>query len=68
MLNLQAKNSLPNELTPSYINLIDDTVEGLVHNDLPIMTLQFHSEASPGPTDNKDIFENFLNLIKKGTV
>tara|TARA_Y100000590_G_scaffold470459_1_gene665334 strand:- start:13861 stop:14985 length:1125 start_codon:yes stop_codon:yes gene_type:complete len=62
------KNSLPNELTPSYINLNDDTVEGLVHNDLPIMTLQFHSEASPGPTDNKDIFENFLNLIKKGTV
>jgi carbamoyl-phosphate synthase small subunit len=60
------KNSLPKELTPSFINLNDNTIEGLIHKDLPIMTLQFHGEASPGPTDNNDIFENFIDLIRKG--
>ena len=42
-------DSLPSELEVSHINLNDGTVEGLVHKSLPIMSIQYHSEASPGP-------------------
>tara|TARA_A100001037_G_scaffold285874_1_gene293716 strand:+ start:64248 stop:65378 length:1131 start_codon:yes stop_codon:yes gene_type:complete len=56
--------SLPNELEITHINLNDGTIEGIRHKTLPIMSIQFHSEASPGPKDNEYIFDNFLNLIE----
>lgn len=47
----------------SQINLNDNTVEGLRHRDLPILSIQYHAEASPGPWDNRDTFERFLTLL-----
>jgi carbamoyl-phosphate synthase small subunit len=47
----------------SQINLNDNTVEGLAHRDLPILSIQYHAEASPGPWDNRELFERFLALI-----
>ena len=55
---------LPPELEISHLNLNDDTVEGLRHRDLPIMTIQYHSEASPGPHDSEYLFDRFLKMIQ----
>ena len=44
----------------------DGTVEGLVHSELPIMSVQYHPEASPGPTDNVYLFERFKTLMRRG--
>ena len=51
-------------LDVSHINLNDGTVEGLCHRELPILSIQYHSEASPGPLDNMYLFERFLEMVK----
>ena len=56
-------DSLPPGLEVSHINLNDDTVEGLTHRELPLFTIQYHSEASPGPRDNEYLFDHFLKLM-----
>jgi carbamoyl-phosphate synthase small subunit len=38
-------------------------VEGLRHRELPILTIQYHSEASPGPRDNEYLFDRFLDMV-----
>ena len=47
----------------AHINLNDGTVEGLRHRELPIFSIQYHPEASPGPTDSAYFFEQFVNMI-----
>ena len=56
--------TLKGGLEVSHINLNDGTVEGLRHRDLPIMSIQYHSEASPGPLDNLYLFDEFLALVR----
>lgn len=56
-------DSLPSQIEVSHINLNDNTVEGLRHKSLPIMTIQYHSEASPGPLDSEYIFDRFLDMV-----
>ena len=53
-------DSLPSDVKVSHTNLNDDTVEGLRHESLPIMSIQYHSEASPGPLDNVYVFDRFI--------
>ncbi len=57
-------DTLKGGLEVSHINLNDDTVEGLRHRDLPILSIQYHSEASPGPLDNMYLFERFLEMVR----
>ena len=45
------------------INLNDNTVEGIQHNSLPIMSIQYHPEASPGPHDSSYLFKEFTALM-----
>jgi carbamoyl-phosphate synthase small subunit len=58
---------LPSGVEVSLTHLNDGTVEGLIGRDYPLLTIQYHSEASPGPLDNMYIFERFVELIKAGT-
>ncbi len=57
-------DTLPPGLEVSHINLNDQTVEGTRHRDMPLFTIQYHSEASPGPRDNEYIFDEFLDMVK----
>ena len=57
-------DSLPSEVEVSHVNLNDGTVEGLRHRSLPIMSIQYHSEASPGPLDNEYLFDQFLEMVR----
>jgi carbamoyl-phosphate synthase small subunit len=57
-------DTLKGGLEVSHINLNDGTVEGLKHRDLPILSIQYHSEASPGPLDNMYLFERFLEMVR----
>ena len=45
-------------------NLNDGTVEGLRHLELPIMSLQYHPEAAPGPHDARYLFQRFLDQVE----
>lgn len=60
--------SLPKNVEISHINLNDNTVEGMRHQELPIFSVQYHPEAAPGPHDASYFFQQFADLIegKKG--
>jgi len=47
----------------SHVNLNDQTCEGLRHRELPIFSVQYHPEASPGPHDAHYLFERFTALM-----
>ena len=59
-------DTLKDGLEVTHINLNDGTVEGLRHQELPIFSIQYHSEASPGPLDNVYLFGQFMEMIKNG--
>jgi len=58
-------SSINTDCSINSINLNDNTVEGISHNSLPIISIQYHPEASPGPHDSSYIFKEFIDLIKK---
>jgi carbamoyl-phosphate synthase small subunit len=49
----------------THINLNDRTLEGMRHRSLPILSVQYHPEASPGPHDSNYLFDEFLRLLEK---
>ena len=55
---------LPPNIEASHVHLNDGTVEGLRGLSEPLLTIQYHSEASPGPLDNMYLFERFVEMIK----
>lgn len=46
------------------VNLNDQTLEGLRHKKLPILSIQHHPEAAPGPHDAQYLFKHFINMME----
>jgi carbamoyl-phosphate synthase small subunit len=57
--------TLPEGWEPLFINLNDNTNEGMKHNSKPFFSTQFHPEASGGPTDTAYLFDVFIENIER---
>jgi len=57
--------SLPGEMQVTHINLNDKCVEGMRHTTLPIISVQYHPEAAPGPHDAEHHFQRFIKLMER---
>ncbi len=58
-------DSLPPELEVTHVNLNDRCVEGMRHKTLPIISVQYHPEAAPGPHDAEHHFKRFIELMEE---
>jgi len=58
-------NSLPPEVEVTHINLNDQCVEGMRHRTLPVISVQYHPEAAPGPHDAAHHFRRFVELMER---
>jgi carbamoyl-phosphate synthase small subunit len=52
-------------LSETHVNLNDGTSEGMSHRELPVFSVQYHPEASPGPHDANYLFNRFRDLMVK---
>jgi carbamoyl-phosphate synthase small subunit len=50
----------------THLNLNDDTLEGFRHRKLPVLAVQYHPEASPGPHDARYLFAEFSRMMRAG--
>jgi carbamoyl-phosphate synthase small subunit len=60
-----AVGTLPPDFDPWFINANDGSNEGMRHRALPFLSVQFHPEAAPGPTDTEWIFDEFLKYVEE---
>jgi carbamoyl-phosphate synthase small subunit len=58
-------DSLKGAAEVTHVNLNDNTIEGLAHRELPIFSVQYHPESSPGPHDASYLFRRFIELMEK---
>jgi len=57
-------DSLPADVEVTHINLNDRCVEGMRHKTLPVISVQYHPEAAPGPHDAEHHFQRFIDLME----
>jgi carbamoyl-phosphate synthase small subunit len=61
--NYALEKDFSKDVTITHININDNTTEGFRHNTLPILSVQYHPEAAPGPQDSAYVFDEFLKLL-----
>jgi carbamoyl-phosphate synthase small subunit len=49
----------------THVNLYDGTAEGVRHRELPVISVQYHPEAAPGPHDSRYLFDDFIALMEE---
>ena len=57
-------DNLPNHIVVTHRSLFDNSIQGIRHKEKPIFSFQGHPEASPGPHDLKNIFNQFIELME----
>ena len=57
------RSTLPSEVEETHISLFDGSNEGIKHKTLPIFSVQYHPEASPGPHDSSYLFREFYKMV-----
>jgi carbamoyl-phosphate synthase small subunit len=60
---VDAESLNPDRIEITHINLNDNTLEGFRHKELPVLAVQYHPEASPGPHDARYLFDEFRKLM-----
>jgi len=55
----------PSEIEITHVNLNDNTNEGFRHKELPLFSVQYHPEASPGPHDSDYLFSQFVEMMER---
>jgi carbamoyl-phosphate synthase small subunit len=58
-------DSMQGRAVLSHVSLNDKTVEGMRHGELPVFSVQYHPEASPGPNDSNYLFARFCTLMQE---
>ncbi|PWG00860.1 carbamoyl phosphate synthase small subunit [Levilactobacillus bambusae] len=60
---VEAKSINRERLITTYVDLINGTVQGLRHRDFPAFSVQFFPDGGPGPDDNRDLFDEFMEIM-----
>ena len=61
--NYNVPDNISEVATVTHINLFDNTIEGVKYNNTPILSVQHHPEASPGPHESAYVFEQFAEML-----
>jgi carbamoyl-phosphate synthase small subunit len=61
--NYNVPDTITEVATVTHVNLFDHTIEGLKYNDAPVLSVQHHPEASPGPHESAYIFQEFASML-----
>lgn len=62
--NYALESNFSPDIEITHYNVNDGTVEGFRHKQLPLMSVQYHPEAAPGPEDSAYIFDDFVKLME----
>lgn len=57
--------TLPNNIKITHVSLFDGSLQGIARTDKPAFSFQGHPEASPGPTEMSELFNQFISLMQK---
>lgn len=56
---------IPDGVTITHYNVNDKTIEGFIHKEKNILSIQYHPESSPGPTDSAYLFDDFIKMLER---
>ena len=62
--NYALEKAFSEDIVITHMNVNDNTVEGFRHKHFPIISVQYHPEAAPGPQDSAYIFDDFIKMME----